>query len=56
LALRRPELTLETADVARCRIPPYALEFVCYVLEFPRGYVAQFQDPDGNMLQIREGR
>jgi predicted enzyme related to lactoylglutathione lyase len=26
------------------------------VLEFPWGYVAQFQDPDGNRLQIREGR
>ena len=26
------------------------------VLEFPWGYVAQFHDPDGNRLQIREGR
>jgi predicted enzyme related to lactoylglutathione lyase len=26
------------------------------VLEFPWGSVAQFQDPDGNLLQIREGR
>jgi predicted enzyme related to lactoylglutathione lyase len=26
------------------------------MLEFPWGYVAQFQDPDGNRLQIREGR
>jgi predicted enzyme related to lactoylglutathione lyase len=26
------------------------------VLEFPWGYVAQFLDPDGNRLQIREGR
>jgi predicted enzyme related to lactoylglutathione lyase len=26
------------------------------ILEFPWGYVARFQDPDGNLLQIREGR
>jgi predicted enzyme related to lactoylglutathione lyase len=26
------------------------------VLEFPWGYAARFQDPDGNMLQVREGR
>jgi predicted enzyme related to lactoylglutathione lyase len=26
------------------------------VLEFPWGYVARFQDPDGNLLQVREGR
>jgi predicted enzyme related to lactoylglutathione lyase len=26
------------------------------VLEFPWGYVAQFKDPDGNLLQIRQGR
>jgi predicted enzyme related to lactoylglutathione lyase len=32
------------------------VEFVTDVLEFPWGYVAQFEDPDGNRLQIREGR
>jgi predicted enzyme related to lactoylglutathione lyase len=26
------------------------------VLEFPWGYAARFHDPDGNALQIREGR
>jgi predicted enzyme related to lactoylglutathione lyase len=26
------------------------------ILEFPWGYVARFQDPDGNQLQVREGR
>jgi predicted enzyme related to lactoylglutathione lyase len=26
------------------------------VLEFPWGSVARFQDPDGNLLQVREGR
>ena len=32
------------------------VKFVSDVLEFPWGSVAQFQDPDGNLLQIREGR
>ena len=32
------------------------VEFVSDVLEFRGVYVAQFQDPDGNLLQIREGR
>lgn len=26
------------------------------ILEFPWGYVARLQDPDGNLLQLREGR
>jgi len=26
------------------------------VLEYPWGYIAVFQDPDGNRLQLREGR
>jgi predicted enzyme related to lactoylglutathione lyase len=26
------------------------------VLEFPWGYAARFQDPDGNLLQLRQGR
>ena len=26
------------------------------VLEFPWGYAARFEDPDGNLLQVREGR
>ena len=26
------------------------------ILEFPWGYVARFQDPGGNLLQVREGR
>ncbi len=26
------------------------------ILEFPWGYAARFQDPDGNRLQVREGR
>jgi hypothetical protein len=26
------------------------------ILEFPWGYATRFQDPDGNQLQVREGR
>jgi predicted enzyme related to lactoylglutathione lyase len=26
------------------------------ILDFPWGYAARFQDPDGNQLQLREGR
>ena len=26
------------------------------ILEFPWGYVARFQDPDGNLLQVREAK
>jgi hypothetical protein len=26
------------------------------ILEFPWGFAARFQDPDGNLLQVREGR
>jgi Glyoxalase/Bleomycin resistance protein/Dioxygenase superfamily len=26
------------------------------VLEFPWGSAARFQDPDGNLLQVREGK
>jgi predicted enzyme related to lactoylglutathione lyase len=26
------------------------------LLQFPWGYVARFRDPDGNQLQVREGR
>ncbi|MDX8498600.1 hypothetical protein RFM99_09215 [Mesorhizobium sp. VK4C] len=26
------------------------------VLDFPWGYAARFEDPDGNLLQVREGR
>jgi predicted enzyme related to lactoylglutathione lyase len=26
------------------------------ILEFPWGHVARFQDPDGNLFQVREGK
>jgi predicted enzyme related to lactoylglutathione lyase len=53
-----PSITIETED---CRetveeLKSRGVEFLTDVLEFPWGYVAQFEDPDGNRLQIREGR
>jgi predicted enzyme related to lactoylglutathione lyase len=32
------------------------VKFDTGVLEYPWGYIAVFQDPDGNRLQLREGR
>jgi predicted enzyme related to lactoylglutathione lyase len=32
------------------------VKFETEVLEYPWGYIAVFQDPDGNRLQLREGR
>ena len=59
-AMGRPpaSITIETDD---CRgtveeLKSRGVEFVSDVLEFPWGCVAQFQDPDGNRLQVREGR
>jgi predicted enzyme related to lactoylglutathione lyase len=51
-------VTIETDD---CRetfeeLKSRGVEFVTDVLEFPWGCVAIFQDPDGNRLQIRQGR
>ena len=48
--------TIETAD---CRKAVEALKsrgvnFDTEVLEYPWGYIAVFQDPDGNRLQLRE--
>jgi catechol 2,3-dioxygenase-like lactoylglutathione lyase family enzyme len=48
--------TIETAD---CRKTVEALKargvnFDTEVLEYPWGYLAVFQDPDGNRLQLRE--
>ena len=50
--------TIETRD---CREAYEALKsrgvkFDTGVLEYPWGYVAVFQDPDGNRLQLREAR
>jgi predicted enzyme related to lactoylglutathione lyase len=51
-------ITIETDDIRDTveELESHGVEFVSDVLEFPWGFVAQFQDPDGNLLQIREGR
>ena len=59
-AMGRPpaSITIETEDIRTTaqELKSRGVEFTSDVLEFPWGYVAQFQDPDGNRLQIREGR
>ncbi len=50
-----------TIEVDDCRhavevLTSRGVQFATDVLEFPRGYVASFEDPDGNRLQLREGR
>ncbi len=59
-AMGRPpaSITIETDDIRKTfeELKSRGVEFVSDVIEFPWGYVAQFQDPDGNRLQIREGR
>jgi len=50
--------TIETPD---CRqafevLQSRGVKFETEVLEYPWGYVAVFVDPDGNRLQVREGR
>jgi predicted enzyme related to lactoylglutathione lyase len=53
-----PSVTIETDDCRKSveELKSRGVEFVSDVLEFPWGYVAQFTDPDGNRLQLREGR
>jgi predicted enzyme related to lactoylglutathione lyase len=53
-----PWVTIETDDCHKTfeELQSRGVEFLSGVLEFPWGYVAQFEDPDGNRLQIREGR
>jgi predicted enzyme related to lactoylglutathione lyase len=50
--------TIETADLRKEyeALKSRGVKFETDVLEFPWGYVAQFEDPDGNRLQLREGR
>jgi predicted enzyme related to lactoylglutathione lyase len=59
-AMGRPlaSITIETDDCRKTfeELKARGVEFVSDVLEFQGIYVAQFQDPDGNRLQIREGR
>jgi hypothetical protein len=51
-------ITIETDDIRKSvgELESRGVEFVTDVIEFPWGSIAQFQDPDGNRLQIREGR
>lgn len=51
-------VTIETDDLKKTyeEMKSRGVEFDSEVLEFPWGSVAQFQDPDGNRLQLREGR
>lgn len=50
-----------TIEVSDCRqafegLKARGVDFKTDVLEFPWGSIAIFEDPDGNRLQIREGR
>jgi len=51
-------VTIETEDCRKTfeELKSRGVRFETDVLEFPWGYVALFEDPDGNRLQIREGR
>lgn len=53
-----PSVTIEVDDCRKTveELKSRGAEFITDVLEFPWGYVAQFLDPDGNRLQVREGR
>jgi predicted enzyme related to lactoylglutathione lyase len=53
-----PACTIETDDIRKEyeALKSRGVKFETDVLEFPWGYVAQFDDPDGNRLQLREGR
>ena len=50
--------TLETGNCRKAfeTLKSRGVKFDSDVLEYPWGYVAVFQDPDGNRLQLRQGR
>jgi predicted enzyme related to lactoylglutathione lyase len=50
--------TFETQDCRKAveTLKARGVKFDTDVLEYPWGYVAMFQDPDGNRLQLRQGR
>ena len=58
LGIPPPSVTFVTEDCRKTvdELKSRGVEFVTDVLEFPWGYVAQFLDPDGNRLQLREAR
>ena len=50
--------TIETPDCRKAfeALKSRGVKFETGVLEYPWGYIAVFVDPDGNRLQLREGR
>ena len=50
--------TIATPDIRTAfdELKSRGVKFETDVLEFPWGYIALFEDPDGNRLQIREAR
>lgn len=50
--------TVETKDCRKAfeALKARGVKFDTDVLEYPWGYVAVLQDPDGNRLQLRQGR
>jgi predicted enzyme related to lactoylglutathione lyase len=58
LGIPPPSVTFVTDDCRKTveELRSRGVEFVTDVLEFPWGYVAQFLDPDGNRLQLREAK
>jgi len=50
--------TIETKDLRKDfdELKSRGVKFETDVLEFPWGYIALFEDPDGNRLQLREAR
>ena len=50
--------TIETTDCRNAfeELKSRGVKFETGVLEYPWGYIAVFADPDGNRLQLREGR
>jgi predicted enzyme related to lactoylglutathione lyase len=50
--------TIATPDIRNAKevLESRGVKFHTGVLEFPWGFVAVFEDPDGNRLQLREGR
>ena len=50
--------TIGTGDIRKAvaALESRGVKFETGILEYPWGYIAVFQDPDGNRLQLREGR
>jgi predicted enzyme related to lactoylglutathione lyase len=50
--------TIETPDCRKAyeELKSRGVKFETGVLEYPWGYIAAFMDPDGNRLQLRQGR